>query len=203
VLFTAGALRSARMLPVAALILLPMAAGSITEGLSLALSLKRNVRSGLDGFLTYGDNLRRFDRRFNGLALAPVVALLLFIAVRGRAAFPADEFPVAAANAVAQLPYEARIFAPDKFGGYLIYRFSGDRKVFFDGRSDFFGADFLKNYARLVQARPGWQNDFAKWHFTQALLPPDYSLTGALKAAGWTELYRDRVAVLLAPGGTR
>ena len=29
----------------------------------------------------------------------------------------------------------------DKFGGYLIYRFEGRRKVFFDGRSDFYPCD--------------------------------------------------------------
>ena len=50
-----------------------------------------------------------------------------------------------------------RLLAPDKFGGYLIYRFQGRMKVFFDGRSDLYGAEFLKQYARLVQVRPsGW-----------------------------------------------
>ena len=32
---------------------------------------------------------------------------------------------------MARLPLEARILAPDKFGGYLIYRFAGARKVYF------------------------------------------------------------------------
>ena len=32
---------------------------------------------------------------------------------------------------------------------------------------------------------------------THALLPPDYALAAALKADGWTELYRDKTAVLL------
>jgi len=41
-------------------------------------------------------------------------------------------------GAVEQLPPDARILAPDKFGGYLIYRFAKKRKVFFDGRSDFY-----------------------------------------------------------------
>ena len=106
-------------------------------------------------------------------------------------------FPVKASAAVAKLPADARVFAPDKFGGYLIYRFSGTRKVFFDGRSDFYGADFLKSYARIVQVRPGWRDEFGKWHFTHALLPKDYSLIPALEAEGWTEMYRDGTAVLL------
>jgi hypothetical protein len=114
-----------------------------------------------------------------------------------RPAFPADQFPVAASSVMAALPAEARVFSSDKFGGYLIYRFAGERKVFFDGRSDFYGAEFLKSYSRLVQARPGWREEFARWHFTHALLPPDYSLVAALEADGWKEAYRDRTAVLL------
>ena len=53
---------------------------------------------------------------------------------------------------VASLPVSARILAPDTFGGYLIYRFNGERKVFFDGRSDFYGTDFIERYLRLLES---------------------------------------------------
>ncbi len=196
-LLTAGALRSARMLPVAALLLLPLANGSLTELLAAA-KLAPRLRNSLDEFLAYGSRLRVLDSGLNGIALVPVMALLLFAVLRvSHPGFPADQFPVAASSTVARLPRDARIFAPDKFGGYLIYRFSGERKVFFDGRSDFYGADFLRRYSRIVQVRPGWNEEFSKWHFTHALLPVDYSLVPALEAKGWTELYRDRTTVLL------
>ena len=68
--------------------------------------------------------------------------------------FPPISFPVAA---YPHIPPGARLFAPDKFGGYLIYRSNGALKVFFDGRSDLYGAEFLKHYSRLVQVRPGWR----------------------------------------------
>jgi hypothetical protein len=103
---------------------------------------------------------------------------------------------------VASLPAAAKIFAPDLFGGYLIYRFDGGRKVFFDGRSDFYGAEFMKRYIRMVQVRPGWLEEFNRGHFTHALLPAEHSLVPALEGVGWTELYRDKTAVLLA-GGAR
>ncbi len=199
VVVTAGALRSARMLPVAALILLPLANGSITAGLASATGLALNFRRWLDGFLAYGEGLRKQDSRLSGLVLLPLVAVAIFTLLPAlHPGFPADQFPVAASSTIAKLPPDARIFSSDKFGGYLIYRFQGARKVFFDGRSDFYGAAFLQSYSRMVQVRPGWTDLFDKWNFTHALLPLDYSLVPALKARGWTETYRDGVAVLLA-----
>lgn len=197
------ALRSARGLPLAAMAALPLANGSITLSLLRTGELRPLTRRALNAFLSYSGNLRKIDAQLNGLAWAPVLAafawLLLSIPTVGRtAAFPSSEFPADASTAVAALPPEARILAPDKFGGYLIYRFQGQRKVWFDGRSDFYGASFMKEYISLIEARPGWQDTVRKYQFTHALLPPSGSLRAALEAAGWQVIYRDRVAWLLA-----
>ena len=90
-------------------------------------------------------------------ACSPAFALLRLPAIQAATGFPPDQFPVEAYSQVARLPAAACLFAPDKFGGYLIYRSQAARKVFFDGRSDLYGADFLKQYARMVQLRPGWR----------------------------------------------
>jgi hypothetical protein len=182
---------------VAALLLLPLANGSITVVLSRAANLAPKLRRGLDDFLGYGDHLRAIERNFHGFAIVPLAAIFIFMSIRARAGFPANELPVAASAVVATLPANARILAPDTFGGYLIYRFNGERKVFFDGRSDFYGARFVDGYLRLATLENGWRNEFNRWNFTHALLPPDYRLIPALEANGWRELYRDRTAVLL------
>ena len=182
VVITAMALRSARALPLAALMLLPPANAAITEALAA-----------WPGFLAYGRNLRAFDVRFHGLALVPLV---LFAAWRWMpaAGFPADQFPVAAYS---RYPAEARLFAPDKYGGYIIYRSDGRRKVFFDGRSDLYGAEFLKRYGRMMQLRPGWREYFESFGFTHALVPANAPIGPALVQIGWRETYRDKVAVVL------
>jgi hypothetical protein len=197
------ALRSARGLPLVALALLPVANAAITRALADASNLRPALRQAIDSFLRYSAGLRAIDARFSGLALAPVAALLMFAllrtpAIAARTGFPPDQFPVAAASEVEKLPATARILAPDKFGGYLIYRFHGARKVFFDGRSDLYGSEFLKQYARLTQVRPGWRAQIDEFGFTHALLPNDYSLLPALEALGWKRLYRDETATLLA-----
>lgn len=183
----AVALRSARGLPVAALLLLPLANGAIT-----AAARKLS-------FWDYSRGLRAIDARLGGLALAPLV-LAAFWFLPARAGFPPEQFPVAAAAAIEKLPADARLLAPDKFGGYLIYRFAGSRKVFFDGRSDLYGAGFLKDYGRMMQARPGWRAQVEAFGFTHALLPNDAALTAALEAAGWRRLLRNGPATLLERG---
>lgn len=186
-LFFILALRSARALPLLAL-LLPFANAAFTATL-------RGSRR-LTAALRYSANLRALELGFRGYAWIPVILMAGFFHLRASTpGFPADQFPVAAA---AHLPAQTRLFAPDKFGGYLIYRFHGERKVFFDGRSDFYGLSFMKSYIRMVQLRPGWLGDWNRWGFTHALVPPDYSLADALPRRGWRTLYRDSTAVLLA-----
>jgi hypothetical protein len=192
VLITALALSSARALPLAALLLLPIANGAIARFFDKA------------HWRDYSRRLRVIDTRFSGIAFAPVVLLACFALLRTPAiaaatGFPPDQFPVAAYS---RIPAGARLFAPDKFGGYLIYRSAGARKVFFDGRSDLYGAEFLKQYSRMVQVRPGWREYWESFHFTHALLPNDYSLVPALEQLGWTRVYRDDIVTILARGGT-
>ncbi len=200
----AMALRSARALPLVALALLPLASASITEALGKVATagLRPALRKQLGAFLAYSERLRAIDARLNGAALAPALALLALAwmttpAVAAKAGFPPDQFPVAAARELEKLPEDIRLLSPDKYGGYLIYRFAGKRKVFFDGRSDFYGAEFMKQYARLVQLRPGWRRRLEELGFTHALLPNNYPLVEALEHLGWKRLYGDGVCTLL------
>ena len=202
VLFCAMALRSARGLPLVALLILPLANGAITEALIRAKGFRPWLRNSLNSTIGYGERLRTIDSGLRGYALIPAILLLALVVLRAPAVvahtgFPHKEFPVAAASEIEKLPENARILAPDKYGGYLIYRFPGRRKVFFDGRSDFYGSTFMKEYIMLVEVRPGWREQMQKWEFTHALLPNTYSLIPALEQAGWKRMYRDGTATLL------
>jgi hypothetical protein len=201
-LITATGVRMARGLPMVALLGLPLANGAITAALRSASGLTDAFRKRLHGFLEYGDNLHKLDRGFAGPVAAAAVLALLFLAlqvpeIRQRPGFSEKTFPVQAANMLEKLPRDIRLLAPDTYGGYLIYRFNGERKVFFDGRSDFYGAAFLKDYIDLVDVKPGWREKVEKIGFDHALLPKRYSLIPALETAGWKRLYSDSTAVLL------
>lgn len=207
VLWIAIALRSARALPVVGLLLLPLANGAISEALAKAQGLQPTVRRRIDRFLQYSANLRKIDASVGGWAIVPMVAvcvagLLAAPPIANRAGFPPEQFPVAAAHHIGKLPHDTRLLAPDMYGGYIIYRFNGARKVFFDGRSDFYGSEYMKNYLRLIELRPGWQQQIGEFGFTHALLPNHYSLVPALQQLGWKKLYSDDVATLLEKYGS-
>jgi len=202
--FWAG-LRSARVLPLVALAILPLANAAIADALRHAEGLRLPLKRTLDRALGYSQGLRRIDQRMNGLAFGLAAIFVLTLALRALpVGFPPDRFPVEAAAALEKIPGNARVATTDSFGGYLIYRFAGRRKVYFDGRSDFYGADFMKQYSVLIGARPGWQTIVRSFGFTHALLPEESPLRGALEQAGWITLYKDSVATLLEahPDGT-
>ena len=138
------------------------------------------------------------DARFHGLALAPLVLLAAFC-LTPAAGFPADQFPVAA---YPHIPPERAPVRPRQVRRLPDLPLERHAESFFDGRSDLYGADFLKQYSRLVQVRPGWREYWESFHFTHALLPADSPLLPALEQIGWRAVYRDKTATLLAFGGT-
>jgi hypothetical protein len=196
-------LHSARALPILALCALPLANANIAGALGGVRGLKDSLRRRLGRVLAVSRQLRSIDRHFSGMALIPIALLAVVLVSQSPSVdeatdFPENLFPVAAARRVEHLPAGARILAPDRYGGYLIYHFSGRRKVFFDGRSDFYGTDFMRDYFRLMEARPGWQDIAEPFHFTHALVPSDSPLASALPAAGWHPILKDSTAALFA-----
>lgn len=201
----AGALRSARGLPLMALITVPLSVGALCRALETQAGLPAPLRRWLDQVAQYNFNLRRLDANFRGYALAPVLFACLVAIGRSPlfaegAGFPEKTYPVALAASIEKLPATARIYSSDRFGGYFIYRFAGQRKVFFDGRSDYYGAEFLKKYLLLPDAKPAWEAEWAKWNFSHAVVPKDAPLAVQLSARGWRILAQDEVAILFEKG---
>lgn len=194
-------LRSARGLPLLGLLVLPLGNGAITAALR-RWDVTAKLRRRLDTALAYSERFRALEVQCGGYAAGAAAVTLAFVllqapAIAAQTGFSPREFPVQASAAVEQLPVDARILAPDKYGGYLIYRFAGRRRVFFDGRSDFYGVGFMQDYIRLIEARPGWREQVSQFGFTHALLPNNYSLVDGLRHWGWQQIYRDGTATLL------
>jgi hypothetical protein len=125
------------------------------------------------------------------LMLAPKAIDEKFISTYNPKQFPEK------ALAVLQGPETQHIFAEDQWGDYLIYRLYPTKKVFIDGRSDFYGDKFGLSYLDLVQIKYGWQKTLDKYAIDTIVLKPDWALTGTLKISrDWRVVYDDTVAVV-------
>jgi hypothetical protein len=122
-----------------------------------------------------------------------------------QAAYDPKYYPVEAAK-VLERDGDDRIFASDLWGGYLIYRLYPKTKVFIDGRSDFYGAEFGLKYLDVVCAKYDWEANVARYGVETIVLPADSPLSTALKVnPRWHLVYDDKVAIIfrLANGRRR
>jgi hypothetical protein len=195
------ALRHARGIPMAALAVVPLANASIAEALRRMKYLKAPLRERLDRYFAYTGRLRVLDASAGGWLLAPVAAMVAFaILAHPRFApqvgFNPKSFPVRIAGRIPDLPAGYRLFSSDYFGGYLIYRFNGKVKVFFDGRSDFYGIEHMREYLKVLSGEPGWEQVLDKNHITHALVPAQSTMRVLFETAGWRILDRDQTAFL-------
>jgi hypothetical protein len=147
-----GALRVGRFVPLVALAAFPLANGAFSEALHRLASAR---------WFAVFSRLRTREGGWSGAAFLAIAASATVIAFYSLAniqeiGFPANRFPVRAAQVVEKLPEDARLLTNDTFGSYLIYRFAGARKIFVDGRSDFYGREFMEQYLVVMQALPGW-----------------------------------------------
>jgi hypothetical protein len=141
---------------------------------------------------------------------AAVLGALVLWGARGGDAvgFPPSHFPVmAVAQNLERLAPSAgmpRVLTSDQWGDYLIFRFYPRARVFFDGRSDFYGPGAGADYQELLAAGPKWREAVERYGFETALLPLDWPLGAVLeREPGWDVVYRDRVAVVLVRNGLK
>lgn len=137
--------------------------------------------------------------------LASVAAVLLLAATlyapqappSYRAEFDSRSFPAAAAGVLEKTGLYSGVFTVDLWGGYLIYRQYPRVRVFMDGRSDFYGAEFAKKYIEAMGVQSGWERYLGRYGVDTVLLPPDAPLAGALKqSSAWRLVYDDGVALI-------
>ena len=144
-----AALTSVRHIPIYVLVVAPLLGRQATQLWDhWAASAKRgSLRSILDAVAReHTPGLARTSL----WAPALVVALALFsFGWNWPDDFPAGKFPVAMVGHHAARIAAARIFTTDSWADYLTFRNYPRQRIFFDGRSDFFGKDVADEYCRF------------------------------------------------------
>lgn len=118
--------------------------------------------------------------------------------------FPSLRFPVNMVKKHESKIRAGRVLTTDQWADYLIYKFYPHQRVFFDGRSDFYGPALGKQYVRMSAGAHDWKQILDKHSFDVALIPPEWSLASLLKQdASWRLTEDDGKSLLFERvGGT-
>lgn len=199
----AGALRAARLGPLAALVWSPYLARD------LAACMER-MRGPLGrGWRAARETLLPFERAWRpGLWPALVIAIGLIGApwlgprFPGLAhGFPPDQFPERAVARAQALGLGPRALVNYGWGGWIEWDYGTRYKAFVDGRAGFFARDgVLSDYLLLLDVGRGWEQALARRHPDWLLFAHDTPLVNAAPATGkWRIAYEDSLAVLMVP----
>ena len=193
-----AALRSARHVPLYAIASAPVIAGECAAWWREAAA-RRTARSTLRVLWAIGQEL---GERRSLTCWAPVLGALALVLLPSPVAdFPRARFPAealaATVSVLAPPGSTPRILTSDQWGDYLIFRLYPRQRVFFDGRSDFYGEALGQDYQALLGATAGAREVLERYRFDAALLPHDWPLERMLERDGaWQRIYRDGVAAL-------
>jgi hypothetical protein len=113
----------------------------------------------------------------------------------------AEQTPVGAADFIQRQRLTGRIFHPQSFGDYLMWRLWPQQRTFVDGRVHLFSLDFLEDYETAIE-NPLAGDFLDRWHVQYLLLAKDSEPAGrkTLKSiddsGSWQRMYEDDVSVL-------
>ncbi len=199
------ALKSARNIPIFLFVATPSIAAFVCASLE---SIRQSAVSDWarrlgETAMSFGQDFQSLER-IERLPIVPLTALAFLAAAlgvlpAGRARlsdFDKRDFPVNAASVIAQYP-DARVFTFDQWGDYLIYRCFPKKKVFVDGRSDFYGADFSKQWLGALRGKYDWNTELSRFSIDTVLLKADDALPSILKQSReWKPIFDDGLAIV-------
>jgi hypothetical protein len=208
--WTHMALFSVRHVPLYSVIIVPIIVDHLTNYLS-SLEADKNVQRWAVNVVTrfnrYSANILKFELQFPGY-LYPCLFSTMMIVISlnqgylGKSrvlnfGFDAKQFPVGASSFIESHSLEGNLLTTDYWGGYIIYRFHPQRKVFFDGRSDMYSREFIREYESLMNLEYSWKTVLQKYDIAWILLPVNYGLASALKELpDWKIIYDDQFAII-------
>jgi len=113
-------------------------------------------------------------------------------------------YPVKAANFVEAVNLSGNMFNDPADGGYLIWRFHPDRKVYYDGRWEVYGDRFLENFQRVTSSPVLFDEHtnalgigYAILHHTAGRMP-EFLIKHLIDSPLWTPVHFDEIAVVFA-----
>ena len=192
ILTTYMALYSARYIPLYAIITAPIL-------LRLIDRLQHNLSPSVMNWLARRSaGFSLIDRLSPGY-LWPTAVILVILTLaqisRLHTEFDDKRFPARAVEFILAESIPGTMFNNEEFGDYIIYKAWPKYRVFFDGRSDMYGAILGGEYLKVTRTLPGWQDVLKKHQVDWIFFNTGSTLSSALNTnPAWQLIYSDPVA---------
>jgi len=197
--FAGLAIYSSRMLPIFAIVAVPIAASLVNEW----------VRSELPG-----ENLvRRLEDRITPLSQSSngfiwLIAVFMLVVYLFQLGVPIDLknkgnnfdpkfFPVDAVTWLESNPQNGHMLNEFDWGGYILLKLWPKYQIFMDGHTHIYGEALTREYETVITLGDGWQEILNKYQIEWAIVRSDSKIAGALEDNSWTILYKDDTAIIL------
>jgi hypothetical protein len=207
-------LQSERHVTLAAVVLSPIVAEQLSQGVGAAVERLGRGEGGWarwwGGARSWHQGMMRADRQVNGALVYTLSLGFLLIAICSGSSdkwLPTNvsprRFPVAAVDFIAAERKAGRLrghlFAHGQYGGYLLYRLYPYVRVFVDGRSDLYAqGTILDEMSAVSDVEPSWSDVLDEHEVEWILAPRDRPLSLIAQASGrWKTIYQDRTAQVL------
>jgi hypothetical protein len=186
--FSYAALRSARNIPIFALIAAPILAEQLWHLIAARVPPEN----------------RRLTR---GMAIVNwvILALIVFASaarvgmiVLNQPAVERAKYPVAAVDFLRTRAPRGALYNEYGWGGYVIWRLYPATRVFIDGRADVYGDAFIEEvYLKAYRGGADWRAPLTQYDVRVVLIDPAAPLAAQLaRDAEWQRVYVDRQAVV-------
>ncbi|HEX2987020.1 MAG TPA: hypothetical protein VHS06_02490 [Chloroflexota bacterium] len=110
--------------------------------------------------------------------------------------------PIAGARFIEDKGLPDPVFHEQTWGGYLIYQWYPQRRVFMDGRVDMYGAAVSREYMSVVSVRPDWNAILDKYGVRTILIQKDSPLSTLLLTDGeWERVFEGNVEAVFVREG--
>ena len=109
--------------------------------------------------------------------------------------------PVRAADFIGERQLKGRMFHPQSYGDYLIWRLWPTQRTFIDGRVPIFSPELARDYFDILDVAPDWEQRLFKYDIRYMLLDRAAAeqkklVETAKKTGRWRVLYEDEASVL-------
>jgi hypothetical protein len=196
--FAAIALYTSRMIPLFAIVVVPIAAKTVSDWIRDEYPDNR--------FSISERNISTINSSSNGILWILVLMLgvgMLFAS--GKAIdpgnrgniFSASFFPVDAVTWLNAHPQAGHMFNEFDWGGYLLLKLTPRQQIFMDGHTHIYGEALTREYESVVTLGDGWQEILDRYDVQWAIVRADSSVARALENDGWEIIYQDNTAWVL------